>query len=88
MTAMIYKRQNYEMLNMAIARGLESELFALSQGNLTYESDEGEMVSVPFEDYGFNLTELISYLWHLDGEGKLEVIDPESKRLFIIPRYN
>ena len=88
MTCTTYRRQNYDMLNKAISRGLESELFAISEGSLMYEGVCGEMVSVPYREYGFELPELLTYLWQLDGEGKLEVIDPESKRLFIIPRYS
>ena len=81
------KTKNYQKLDEAIIQGLGSELFSLRYETLAYESDSGEMVNVPYSEYGFNFSELLRYLYDLDREGRLEVIDPENRNIFIIPRY-
>lgn len=82
------RSKNYKKLDEAIGLGLMSELFSLRYETLAYEGECGEMVTVPYSDYGFNFSELVRYLYDLDREGRLEVIDPENRNIFIIPRYS
>ncbi len=82
------RTKDYKKLDEAILLGLGSELFSLRYETLSYEGDSGEMVNVPYSEYGFDFSELVRYLYDLDREGRLEVIDPENRNIFIIPRYS